>query len=65
MLNPTIAPLSDGDKHLITLLVESTAGDTLVSVERRRRFEFVEVVRGSENVTMLEDAIFVADYEAG
>ena len=65
MLAPTISPLTDDAKHLITLLVDSAAGHTLVSIERRRRYEFVSVVRGSENVVMVDDVIFVADYEAG
>ena len=61
----TALPVSDSDKHLITILVDSDPGDTLVNVERRRRYEFVSVVRGSENVPMPSGDLFVADYEAG
>ena len=61
---PTVSPVTDSDKHLITILVEAEAGATLVKLERREHYTKVETVRGSENTLMTEDSIFVADYEA-
>jgi hypothetical protein len=61
---PTVSPVTDSGKHLITVLVESKTGDTLVKLERREHYSKVEMVRGTENTVMLEDSIFVADYEA-
>lgn len=61
---PTVSPVTDSGKHLITILVEAEAGATLVKLERREHYVKVETVRGSENTLMSEDSIFVADYEA-
>ena len=61
---PTVSPVTDSDKHLITILVEAETGATLVKLERREHYTKVETVRGTENTLMTEDSIFVADYEA-
>ena len=61
---PDVSPMTDSDKHLITVLIESVVGVTVVSVERREHYVNVETVRGSENIVMVEDSTFVADYEA-
>ena len=61
---PDVSPMTDSGKHLITVLIESVAGVTVVSVERREHYVNVETVRGSENIVMVEDSTFVADYEA-
>ena len=61
---PIVSPVTDSGKHLISILIKSVAGVTVVSLERREHYVRVETVRGSENIVMVEDSTFVADYEA-
>jgi len=60
---PTVSPATNNDIHLISIRVGADIG-SMVSLERRENYLKVETVRGGQDIYMVEDSTFVADYEA-
>lgn len=59
---PTVSPVTDNDRHLITILVEGDLGSDIV-LKRRENYLNEMNVRGGITV-LTEDSTFIADYEA-
>jgi len=60
---PIVVPATNNDIHLISIRVGADVG-SVVSLERRENYLKVETVRGGQDIYMVEDSTFVADYEA-